>query len=112
MRNLKVMASTILFVFIVLISITESRSLVESNVRKYSLLRNRLKLLTNRHEREVSTLRSALNEAISDCGPGFGGIIDRLTIGLHVHEIHQEDASHKIFHPCVNDNSHFSGWGG
>ena len=112
MRNLKVMASTILFVFIVLISITESRSLVELNVRKYSLLRNRLKLLTNRHEREVSTLRSALNEAISDCGPGFGGIIDRLTIGLHVHEIHQEDASHKIFHPCVNDNSHFSGWGG
>ena len=106
------MALTKLFVFIVLISITESKSLVESNVRKYSLLKNELKLLTNRHEREVSTLPSALNEAISDCGPRFGGIIDRLTIGLQVHEIHQEDTSHKIFHPCVNDNNHFSGWGG
>ena len=79
---------------------------------KNSVLKTKLKLLTQRTKRDVSNSRSILNEAISDCGPGFNGEIDRLTLGLHLHEIHQEDASHQIYHPCINDNSHFSGWGG
>ena len=52
----------------------------------------------------------------SDCGSIFGGSNNRLTIGQHTRDLLQgtqmRSGQFHIVHPCINDNQHFSAWGG